>query len=347
MADYEFSPKLNAFVGPNGSGKTNLLDAIHYLSLTKSYFSATDTQNIKDEADFFSIEGFFDKKGDESKIQCALKKGQKKVFRKGKKEYEKLADHIGLYPTVVISPYDRDLIMESSETRRRFMDNVISQGDASYLHHLMRYNRALQQRNSLLKYFAANQTFDATTLEALNHQLEEHAEPLVEKRQQFCNNLKPKISSYYQLLSAGQETAGLAYKSQLTEASLSSLLAQNLAKDKVNQYTGVGPHRDDLIFKLKEKSIRKFGSQGQQKSFLIALKLAQHDFIKAKQGTTPILLLDDVFDKLDEKRVAMLVKLVHEEDFGQIFITDTHPARTETLVKAIDPNAKIINVIPT
>jgi DNA replication and repair protein RecF len=344
LAQFEFSPKLNAFVGLNGAGKTNLLDAIHYLSLTKSYFSTTDAQNIKDGAEFFALEGTFHRKEKDERIHCALKKGQKKVLRKNKKEYEKLADHIGLYPSVVISPYDRDLITESSETRRRFMDAVLSQGDSKYLFHLMRYNKALQQRNRLLKYFAANHTFDALSLEALNEQLAVHAKPVYQQRHDFCEELQPKIEFYYQFISLGREEARLGFKSQLHQQSLLEGLAENLSKDKLNQYTGVGPHRDDLIFELNEKSVRKFGSQGQQKSFLIALKLAQYDFIKEKLGITPILLLDDIFDKLDEERVAKLVKLVHDEDFGQIFITDTHPARTKKLVQEIDAKAKIIKV---
>ncbi len=344
QAHFTFSPKLNAFVGLNGAGKTNLLDAIHYLSLTKSYFSNTDAQNILDGADFFSIDGTFHRKEKEERIHCALKKGQKKTLRKNKKEYEKLADHIGQYPSVVISPYDRDLITESSETRRRFMDTVLSQGHSQYLFHLMRYNKALQQRNRLLKYFAANHTFDALSLEALEVQMQEHAEPLYAMRQSFCDELQPKITYYYQFISLGREEASLTYKSQLHETRLRDLLQENLTKDKVNQYTGVGPHRDDLIFKLQEKSVRKFGSQGQQKSFLIALKLAQYDFIQKKLGITPILLLDDIFDKLDEDRVAKLIKLVHDEEFGQIFITDTHPERTRAMVREIDPQAQIFNV---
>lgn len=344
LAQLTLSPKLNAFVGLNGAGKTNLLDAIHYLSLTKSYFSATDAQNIRKGTDFFALEGTFLRKQKEEKIHCALKKGHKKTLRKNKKEYDKLADHIGKYPSVVISPYDRDLITESSDTRRRFMDAVLSQGDAQYLFHLMRYNKALQQRNRLLKFFAANHTFDALSLEAINEQMQEHAKPIYQARHSFCEELQPKIEFYYQFISNGKEEARLGFKSQLHELPLIEALNQNLAKDKVNQYTGVGPHRDDLIFQLNELSVRKYGSQGQQKSFLIALKLAQYDFIKSKLGITPILLLDDIFDKLDEERVATLVKLVHEEDFGQIFITDTHPDRTNKLVMAIDPEAKIINV---
>lgn len=343
-AGFEFSAKLNCFVGLNASGKTNLLDAIHYLSLTKSYFSNADVQNIKEGSDFFVIEGSFLRKEKEESIHCALKKGQKKLLRRNKKEYDKLSDHIGLFPSVVISPYDRDLITESSEVRRRFMDNVISQSDSQYLFHLMRYNRALQQRNTLLKYFAANNHFDKDALAAYDDQLAEHARPVLEKRQEFIEKLLPKIIYYYKIIGGNREAAGLQYQSQLLETPLQDLLIKQLAKDRVNQYTSVGLHRDNLVFELDGRSVRKFGSQGQQKSFLIALKLAQYEFLKEKQGTVPVLLLDDIFDKLDEERVAQLVKLVHDEDFGQIFITDTHPERTENLVKKIDPDARIFNL---
>lgn len=343
-ADFEFSPKLNCFVGLNASGKTNLLDAIHYLSLTKSYFSNADTQNIKEGQDFFVIEGTFFRKDKQEHIHCALKKGQKKLLRKNKKEYERLSDHIGLFPSVVISPYDRDLITESSEVRRRFMDNVISQGDNQYLFHLMRYNKALQQRNTLLKYFAANHHFDKDALAAYDDQLTEHAGPVLGKRQEFIEKLRPKITYFYEVIGSKRENAGLHYQSQLLEANLQDLLHQNLAKDRINQYTSVGLQRDNLTFELDGRSVRKFGSQGQQKSFLIALKLAQYEFLKEKQNIVPVLLLDDIFDKLDEERVAQLVKLVHDEDFGQIFITDTHPERTENLVKEIDAEARIFNI---
>lgn len=341
---FEFSPKLNCFVGLNGSGKTNLLDAIHYLSLSKSYFGSTDVQNIKDEAGYFMVEGLFSKNDIIDTIQCSMKRGQKKILRKNKKEYERLADHIGNYPSVVISPYDRDLITESSETRRRFMDSVISQGDADYLFNLMRYNKTLQQRNTLLKYFAANHFFDLENLEVYNEQLEIYATSIFNKRKWFVESLTPKIRHYYKLISAGSEEALISYDSQLHNADYKKQLEQALDKDRVNQYTGVGVHRDNLVFDLNGKSVRKFGSQGQQKSFLIALKLAQYDYIKEKQGVVPILLLDDIFDKLDEKRVEMLVKMVHDEDFGQIFITDTHLDRTESVVKEIDENAKIFNI---
>lgn len=343
-AKFDFSPKLNCFVGLNGSGKTNLLDAIHYLSLTKSYFSARDQRSIKSGSEFFMIEALLHRKAEDVQLYCALKKGQKKVYRRDKKEYEKLADHIGFFPAVVISPYDRDLITDSAETRRRFGDNVISQGNTEYLHHLMRYNKALQQRNSLLKFFAANNKFDVDSLEIYDHQLSEHGEYIFEKRQEFARSLKPRIQYYYETISQGAEEASMEYQSQRLEKSFANMFAETRGKDKLLQYTSAGLHRDDLIFKLDGESIKHYGSQGQQKSLLIALKLAQYEFIRDHQGLVPVLLLDDIFDKLDEKRVATLVKLVHDEDFGQIFITDTHAERTVDLVKQIDAEAKIFEI---
>lgn len=343
-AKFDFSPKLNCFVGLNGSGKTNLLDAIHYLSLTKSYFSNRDNRSIKNEADFFMIEANLSRKEEDVQLYCALKKGQKKVFRKDKKEYERLSDHIGYFPAVVISPYDRDLITDSADTRRRFMDNVISQGNNVYLHHLMRYNKALQQRNSLLKYFAANHKFDADSLGIYDHQLAEHGEYIYQQRLDFVEALKPRLQHYYALISQGREEASIDYQSQKHHATFEAMFSESLAKDRAVQYTSAGLHRDDLILKLDGNSIKHFGSQGQQKSLLIALKLAQYEFIRDHQNLVPVLLLDDIFDKLDERRVATLVKLVHDEDFGQIFITDTHPVRTVELVKQIDANAKIFEI---
>lgn len=344
-AEFSFSPKINCFVGNNGSGKTNVLDAIHYLSVCKSYFISSDSQNIKDQHPFFVVEGHFSKTETDYHIYCGLKKGQKKSFKKNKKEYERLADHIGQFPSVIISPYDRDLIMEGSEIRRKFMDSVISQSNSNYLHHLMKYNKALQQRNSLLKYFAANHVFDKESLEIYDVMMAEMATTVYESRKEFIEILKKKLQYYYRLISNNAEEIDLTYKSQLHEnGDLKILLEKNLDKDRWNQYSGVGIHKDDIEFSLSGRSLKKFGSQGQQKSFLVALKLAQYDFISDKLGVQPILLLDDIFDKLDEERVEKLVKLVHDESFGQIFITDTHPERTGTLVKRINKESQIFEV---
>lgn len=343
-AHFRFSPKINCFVGPNGSGKTNVLDALHYLSTSKSYLNPVDSQNIKDEEDFMMLEADVEKKDDAYHLHCALKRGQKKILKRNKKEYERLADHIGLFPCVVVSPYDRDLITEGSEVRRKFMDGVIAQSDALYLDSLLKYNKTVQQRNALLKYFAANRVFDAESLAAFDFQMVQHATYLFEKRKEFTEQLVERLKYYYKWISKADEEAGLAYKAQMHEGDLESLLEENLQRDKINQYTGVGTHKDDLVFLLNEKPMKKFGSQGQQKSFLIALKLAQYEFIKEKQKITPFLLLDDIFDKLDEQRVEQLVRLVSDEDFGQIFITDTHEERTVSLVKRIDEAACVFKV---
>lgn len=343
-AEFNFSAKLNCFVGPNGSGKTNVLDALHYLSTTKSYLNPIDSQNIKDEAPFMVLEAEVEKKQNSHHLYCGLKRGHKKMVKRDKKEYERLADHVGLFPCVVISPYDRDLITEGSETRRKFMDGVIAQSNSLYLNHLLKYNKVLQQRNALLKYFAANHIYDGASLEAFDFQLNEQAKYLYTERVEFTEKLTERLVYYYKLIAHQSEEATLSYKTQLHESPLDILLKSNLQKDKINQYTGVGVHKDDLLFNLKGKPMKKFGSQGQQKSFLIALKLAQYEFIKKKQGVTPFLLLDDIFDKLDEARVEQLVRLVAEEEFGQIFITDTHEKRTQNLVKQIDKQAKIFKV---
>lgn len=342
-AEFEFGPKLNCFVGLNGSGKTNLLDAIHYLCLTKSYFGHRDQRNIKHGMEFFMIEAALDRKEEEEHLHLSLKKGAKKVLKRNKKEYEKLSEHIGAFPAVVISPYDRDLIIDGSETRRRFLDNVISQGNQEYLFRLMRYQKALQQRNSLLKFFAANRKFDAEALDLYDQQLVEHGQYIADARQAFSAELNPRIQYYYEWISEGQELAKLEYRSQFEENPLEALRERH-EKDRVLQYSSWGVHRDDLRFSLDEHLVREYASQGQQKSYLIALKLAQYEFIRDHQKIVPVLLLDDIFDKLDERRVARLVSLVHDSHFGQIFITDTHEDRTGPLVKQIDPEARIINV---
>jgi len=342
-AEFQFSAKINCVAGPNGSGKTNLLDAVHYLSMTKSYFGAQDALHIQDGTEFFMLEATLERHGEVEQLYCGLKRGQRKIFKRNKKEYDRLADHIGQFPSVVISPYDRDLITEGSETRRRYMDSVISQGNAEYLFHLMRYHKAVQQRNSLLKYFAANNSFDRDNLVAFNAQLVEHGYPLFAERQKMVRELLPKLSQYHHWLSGGQEEVKVHYRSALLEDDLENLLHQQEAKDRQLQYTSVGLHKDNLEFLIGDKPMKRQASQGQQKSFLIALKLAQYDFLKAHQQVNPILLLDDIFDKLDEKRVGQLLEMVGDANFGQIFITDTHLERSSALVRQIDAGAQIID----
>lgn len=330
---FDFDNKINCFVGENGKGKTNVLDAIFHLAIGKSYFNPITTQNIKHDEAFFVIDGVFEKLEREEKIVVSFKKGQKKIIKRNGKIYDKFSDHIGFIPLVIISPADRDLIIEGSETRRKFIDTVISQGDRSYLQNLINYNKVLVQRNALLKYFALNNTFNKGTLEVYNEQLNNYGAEIHAKRTAFLEQFIPIFKSRYKAISNNKETIDIAYNSDLFEGDLKSLLQLNINKDKVLQYTSVGTHKDDLIFEIDQYPIKKFGSQGQQKSFLIALKLAEFDFIKQQSGVSPILLLDDIFDKLDETRVSHIIDLVNNDEFGQIFITDTHSERTENIVK--------------
>lgn len=341
---FQFNTKINCVVGNNGIGKTNVLDAIYHLSFGKSYFNPIASQNIKHGEDFFVVQGDYDKEGTEEKIIVSLKRGQKKVIKRNGKPYEKFSEHIGFLPLVIISPADRDLIIEGSDTRRKFIDSVISQGDKSYLNTLINYNKVLAQRNALLKYFALNHTYNQDTLEVYNTQLKDYGQVIFDKRDAFLKTFIPIFKARYQAISNANEAVSLEYKSDLFETDLKTLLEKNINKDRSLQYTSVGIHKDDLIFNIEEHPIKKFGSQGQQKSFLIALKLAQFDFIKNQSGVNPILLLDDIFDKLDENRVAQIIKLVDDENFGQLFISDTHADRTENAVKQVHQSYEIFKL---
>ncbi|RYC53185.1 DNA replication/repair protein RecF [Flagellimonas olearia] len=340
----DFDPVINCLVGDNGVGKTNILDAIYHLCFGKSYFNPVATQNIKHDTDFFVVDGEFEKEGRTEKIICSFKKGTKKVIKRNGKAYEKFSEHIGFLPLVIISPSDRDLILEGSDTRRKFMDGVISQSDKAYLQTLIKYNKVLTQRNSLLKYFVANHTFDPNTLAIYNEQLHNLGTEIHKKRVAFIDSLIPIFQKQYAHISEKDEQITLSYESQLSEENLLNLLEKNIDKDRALQYTSVGIHKDDLDFTIGGHPIKKFGSQGQQKSFLIALKLAQFHFIKQQASTTPILLLDDIFDKLDESRVSHIVGLVKDDNFGQIFISDTHADRTENVVKNIHQSYKIFTL---
>jgi DNA replication and repair protein RecF len=322
-ANVSFSPTVNAFVGDNGAGKTNLLDAIHYLCLCKGYFNPIDTQQIKTNEDLFMIQGDFERQGKNEKITCGVKRNQKKQFKRNKKEYDKLANHIGLFPLVMISPYDTNIIMEGSEERRRFMDNVISQTDSQYLDELILYNKHLLNRNALLKQIAVTRSYDPSLLEIYNDQLVASGLKIFNKRQDFMVHFIPLFNKYYEFLTGGNEEVGLQYQSQLTGSSFEQLLIQAVEKDKVLERTTVGLHKDELIFSISDMPLKKFGSQGQQKSFVIALKLAQYAYLQKHKGFKPLLLLDDIFDKLDDNRVSKLMEMVSHHDFGQIFITDT------------------------
>lgn len=343
-ANYEFVSKINCFVGKNGIGKTNVLDAIYHLSTGKSYFNPQAVQNIKHGEEFFVIDGEFEINDRNEQIVCSLKKGQKKVLKRNGKIYDKFSEHIGFIPLVIISPSDSDLIIEGSETRRKFMDGVISQLDPEYLKQLIYYQKVMSQRNALLKYFAVNYVFETDTLAIYNEQLDNYARYLFEKRKEFINQFIPIFNKHHQAITGSEETVQLIYQSHLFEKDLLSLLQENITRDRALHYTSMGIHKDDLSFEIEHHPIKKFGSQGQQKSFLIALKLAQFEFIKNQCGLKPILLFDDIFDKLDEYRVAKIVEMVNSDTFGQLFISDTHPERTENIVKSTHQNYKIFSL---
>jgi DNA replication and repair protein RecF len=343
-ANFEFDTKINCFVGKNGIGKTNVLDAIYHLSFGKSYFNPLAVQNIKHGEEFFVIDGEFEKNDRTEQIVCSLKKGQKKILKRNAKQYEKFSDHIGFIPLVIISPADRDLIVEGSETRRKFVDSVISQLDTTYLLELIQYQKILNQRNALLKYFALNQVFEKDTLSIYNEQLNNLGHRIFRKRKDFITDFIPIFNKHHQAITGSQEKVQLIYESSLFEKDLLSLLEENLSKDRALHYTSVGIHKDDLSFEIDGFPIKKFGSQGQQKSFLIALKLAQFEFIKKQSGVKPILLFDDIFDKLDESRVEKIIEMVNNDTFGQLFISDTHAERTEAIVKSTHPSYKIFNL---
>lgn len=343
-ASFEFDTKINCFVGKNGIGKTNVLDAIYHLSYGKSYFNPLAVQNIKHGEEFFVIDGDFEKNERTEQIVCSLKKNQKKILKRNGKQYEKFSDHIGFIPLVIISPADRDLIVEGSETRRKFIDSVISQLDANYLQELIQYQKVLVQRNALLKYFALNHVFENDTLSIYNEQLNGLGKRIFEKRTKFITDFIPVFNKHHQIITGSEETVQLVYESQLFEKNLLALLEENINKDRALHYTSVGIHKDDLSFEINQYPIKKFGSQGQQKSFLIALKLAQFEFIKKLSGVKPILLFDDIFDKLDETRVEKIIEMVNNDIFGQLFISDTHPERTESIVKSTHQSYKIFNL---
>ena len=343
-AEFVFDDKINCFVGNNGAGKTNVLDAIYHLAFAKGYFNSVSGQNIRHGQDFFLIEGVFDKLNKEELLSCSLKRGQKKVVKRNGKEYEKLSNHIGLIPLVIISPADTNLITEGSDVRRKFIDGVIAQSDKLYLQNLIKYNKVLSQRNSLLKYFALNHTFDSLNLNIYNDQLIEIGSKIYLKRKEFLTKFIPIFKESYKHIAGVNENVELEYKSHLDSVDFKKLLADNLEKDRFLQYTSVGIHKDDLLYTIEGHAIKKFGSQGQQKSYLVALKLAQFDFIKKQMNTTPILLLDDIFDKLDALRVEKLIALVNEDAFGQVFISDTHAQRTKDVIKKTNQTYKMFQL---
>lgn len=344
-ASVEFSTKLNCFTGSNGAGKTNLLDAIHYLSFTKSYFNLADQQNIRHQADFFSIHGQFVRNGTGTDdVSCIQKRAQKKQFRINTKDYDRLADHIGEFPLVMVSPYDRDLINEGSDLRRKYIDSVISQFDRSYLDDLMVYNKALAQRNALLKQFGEKRFFDAASLEIWDEQMKAPAHRIHNRRKEFVENFLPVFNRYFSFISDSREKVSIKYQSDLLESSMDDLLRNNLKRDLEMRYSNSGIHKDDLEFLIDGYPVKKFGSQGQQKSFVVAIKLAQFDYTRSIKQYKPVLLLDDIFDKLDNQRVDRIINLVGDNSFGQVFITDTQPERINHIFERAISEHRIFHV---
>ena len=345
-AEFAFSSKINCFIGDNGAGKTNILDAIYYLSFCKSYFNPADTQNIKHDESFFAVHGTYHKNNNGGdKLSVVQKRGQRKVFKLNDKEYERLADHIGLYPLVMISPYDRDLINEGSEVRRKYIDSVISQFDKVYLNNLMNYNKVLQQRNVLLKRFAENNYFDAASLEIWSNKLASLGEKIYSKRKEFLNDFLPLFQHYFEFISGGREKVAITYDSQIHDRSLEELLNASVDRDRQVRYTTVGIHKDDFLMQINGYPLKKFGSQGQQKSYVVAIKLAQFEYTRDMKGFKPVLLLDDIFDKLDENRVRKIIQLVSENSFGQVFITDTQKERIENIFVQVNIDHRIFNIV--
>jgi len=331
----EFSESVNCLAGNNGSGKTNILDAVHYLALCKSYFNASDSQHIRQGEHMFVIQGDFTINGLEETIFCGLKAGQKKVFKRNQKEYEKLSEHIGLLPVVVVAPVDQEIITGGSDERRKFLDSIISQTDKEYLQVLIRYNKVLAQRNAMLKQMAAQRFTDHASLEIWDEQLVPLGEKIHLKRKEFCSRFTVLLEAIYEKLGGTQEPVEMAYVSDLSEGDFAASLRNSFSRDAAIQYTSAGTHKDELVFMINGLGAKKFASQGQQKTFVVALKIAQYEMMRTIKNTKPILMLDDIFDKLDELRVARLMSLVAGDEFGQIFITDTHPERVAEIFSKI------------
>ena len=344
--DLSFSPYINCFVGDNGAGKTNLLDAIYYLSFTKSYFNTFDIQNIRYEQPFFMIKGqYLFKQTGEEVVSCSYQQDKSKSVTKNKKPYKRFADHIGLFPLVIITPLDSELIYEGSDIRRKYIDGVISQFDKVYLNHLLNYNKVLLQRNILLKQFAETNSFDDSMLSIYDHQLTEAGTYLYDKRKTFIEAYIPLFQKYYAYISGGKEQVSLTYQSHLHSGGFEELLSAARKKDMAARYTTAGIHKDDILFTIADnRPVKKFASQGQQKSFLVAMKLAQFDFIKNIKGFKPLLLFDDILDKLDYNRVEKMMTLVGGDNFGQIFITDTHTLRIAKIFKDIHVETRVFEV---
>lgn len=344
MAELEFSPKINCFTGNNGVGKTNILDAIHYLSLTKSFFNSIDSISVKHGEDYFIIRGVFGIEDEEDEIYCAFQKQKQKIVRRNSKDYRKLSDHVGRYPVVMISPADSALVTEGSEERRKFMNKIISQYSPEYLDSVLNYTKALQQRNRVLKDIRSKLNGDREMLGIYDDQLVRHGSLVYEERKKLIDELIPVFQEYYSLISSGKEKVKLRYRSHLLNGDFAGQLRDSVSKDMVLEYTTVGIHKDDLLLEMDDYPVKALGSQGQQKSYLVALKLAKFDYIKRKAGFSPVLLLDDIFDKFDAERVEQIIRLVGDNRFGQIFITDTNQDRLQKILSSHNTEYRLFSI---
>lgn len=343
----EFTSGINCLTGPNGSGKTNVLDALHYLAFTRGFRNTQDKMAVQEGESFFFIGSEILKKGIKRAIQCNFSKGKGKNVLVNRQPIAKMSDHIGDLPLVVILPSDTDLINGPSADRRRFMDMLISQYSKKYLTHLIQYERLLAQRNAQLKYFGENRYFDQDQLDMWTTQLVPHGMAIYKERKAFSEEYLPVFEEKFKKIVSVKEKPTLIYKSQVAENTIEAWLAlfqENQPRDLANQYTGVGIHRDDLVFTINEQSVRNFGSQGQQKTFIIALKLAQYQLLQAHTQEPPILLLDDIFDKLDEHRLASIARILDREIDGQIFVTDTSEERMKEIFANGEKEARFFQV---
>ena len=329
QAEVTLSDGINCFVGDNGAGKTNILDAVYYLSMSKSAFTMTDGQSVHHGEEFFVTEGSYMSDGGAMEmVNCSFSRKGGKVLKRNGKEYERIADHVGGFPVVISSPRDTELITDAAEERRRYLNGFISQLDRGYLASIMRYNTVLAERNRFLKGSS-----DEMMLQIYDMQLAEHGTRVYERRKEIIERMQPMVEEYYRVLADDREQVEMSYRSELAEMPMADVLLRSRERDIFNQFTTAGVHRDDIIFRIGGYPLRKYGSQGQQKSFLIALKLAQYRLLAETTGEKPILLLDDLFDKLDMGRVEKLLTLVGGEDFGQILITDCNKVRLETTLE--------------
>jgi DNA replication and repair protein RecF len=343
-ATFSFSPQINCIVGDNGSGKTNLLDAIYFLALSKSAIHSHDSYSIKHEAELMMIDGVFRKETKKHQITCTVQRGQRKILMHDKKPYERITDHIGQFPVVMIAPDDTDLIKEGSEERRRFFDGVLSQLDNDYLSDYQQYNKILEQRNSVLKIFAERNYRDDDLLDTYSEPLIRLAIQIYQQRKTFIQIFQPIFKKYYTNLSEGSEKVAIVYESEVGNLDFETEFRQNRFVDFKAQRTTKGIHKDEYVFEIDNYLIKKFGSQGQQKSFVMALRLAQFEMLEKQRATKPILLLDDIFDKLDDKRILKLIENIDNQSFGQIFITDARPERTQKILENIQSEVKYFEI---